>query len=275
MKVGEALAASGLSIVEARLLLERATGWPRVTLIARPEHELSEPAARDFIALSERRRAGEPVAYLLCEREFYGLSLAVGPAVLIPRPESELLVELALERLAPGASDRVLDLGTGSGAVALAIKHERPDAAVCAVEASPAALEVARSNARRLALVIEFFEGRWFEPLGARRFELIVGNPPYVARGDPYLATGDLRFEPREALVAGADGLDAIREIVKAAAAYLEPGGWICLEHGIGQGAAVRALFAQAGLADVQSWPDLAGIARVTGARLTSLTGNG
>ena len=256
-------------------MLAHASGWQRVQLISHPERELPESAACEFEVIAARRTAGEPIAYLLGAREFYGLGLAVGPSVLIPRPETELLVDLALERIAPLAADRVLDLGTGSGAVALAIKHERPNAAVCAVEASPAALEVARTNAQALALDIEFVEGRWFEALGARRFGLIVGNPPYVAQGDPHLCAGDLRFEPREALVAGADGLDAIREIAKAAPDHLEPGGWICLEHGMGQDAAVRAAFAQAGLAQTQSWPDFAGIARVTGGRLTRLGGCG
>ena len=273
MKIGEALASSGLATAEARLLLANATGWPGTTLIAHPERELPESAARDFATIAARRTAGEPIAYLLGEREFYGLALAVGPSVLIPRPETESLVDLALERIAPGETTRVLDLGTGSGAVALAIKHERPQAAVCAVEASAAALEVARANAMRHGLAIEFIAGRWFEPLAARLFDLIVGNPPYVAQGDRHLAEGDLRFEPREALVAGADGLDAIREIAKAAPAHLDPGGWLLLEHGIGQDAAVRALLAQAGLESACSWPDLAGIARVTGARLTGLGG--
>lgn len=273
--IREALAASRLPAAEARLLLERATGWPRVALIAHPGRELNDPAAREFAALSERRQAGEPIAYLLGEREFYGLPLAVGPEVLIPRPETELLVELALERIAPGSATRVLDLGTGSGAVALAIKHERPDAEVCAVDASSAALAIARSNARRFALAIEFIEGRWFEPLAARRFGMIAGNPPYVAQGDPHLSAGDLRFEPREALVAGVDGLDAIRGIAKLAPAHLDAGGWICLEHGAGQDAEVRGIFARAGLADVRSWPDLAGIARVTAGRLTGLACTG
>ncbi len=273
MKVAEALASSGLSIAEARLLLANATGWPRTTLIAHPERELSGSEVRNFAAIAARRKAGEPIAYLLGEREFYGLGLAVSPSVLIPRPETELLVDLGIERIPSHASVRVLDLGTGSGAVALAIKHARPQSQVCAVEASAAALEVARANATRLGFAIEFIEGRWFEPLAARRFELIVGNPPYVAQGDPHLAEGDLRFEPREALVAGADGLDAIREIARAAPAHLDPGGWIFLEHGIGQDAAVRALLAEAGLDSARSWPDLSGIARVTGARLTNLGG--
>jgi release factor glutamine methyltransferase len=269
MKVGEALASSGLPTAEARMLLAHATGLQRTMLIAYPEHELPESAVRDFESIAARRKAGEPVAYLLGEREFYGLALSVGPAVLIPRPETELLVDLALERIATDATTRVLDLGTGSGAVALAIKHARPHARVCAVEASAAALEVATANAKRHGLAIEFVEGRWFEPLAARRFELMVGNPPYVAQGDPHLVEGDLRFEPRAALVSGVDGLDAMREIAKNALEHLESGGWIFLEHGIGQDAAVRELFAQAGLDRARSWPDLAGIARVTGARLT------
>jgi release factor glutamine methyltransferase len=269
MTVAETLASSELPVTEARLLLAHASGWPRTTLIAHPERELPESAARDFKSIAARRKAGEPIAYLVGEREFYDLVFLVGPAVLIPRPETELLVDLALERIAPGAATLVLDLGTGSGAVALAIKRHRPDAAIRAVDVSPAALELARANAKRHGLAIEFVEGRWFEPLAARRFELIVGNPPYVAQDDPHLAQGDLRFEPREALVSGADGLDAIREIASAAPAHLEPGGWIFLEHGIGQDAAVRALFAEAGLDSPRSWPDFAGIARVTGARLT------
>jgi release factor glutamine methyltransferase len=243
-------------------------------LIAHPERELPESATRDFIALAARRRTGEPIAYLMGEREFYGLSLAVGPAVLIPRPETELLVDLALERIAPGDKARILDLGTGSGAVALAIKQQRPDAVVCAVDASFVALALATENARRHGLAIELIEGRWFAPLAARRFELVVSNPPYVAQGDPHLAQGDVRFEPREALVAGADGLDAIRAISAAAAGHLEPGGWLLLEHGMGQDAPVRALLAQAGFEGARSWPDLSGIARVSGARLTGLGGS-
>lgn len=274
MKVAETLASSELPIAEARLLLERASGWPRVQLIAHPERELPASVAREFEAVAARRKAGEPVAYLLGEREFYGLSLSVGPAVLIPRPETELLVDLALDRIVPGAATRVLDLGTGSGAVALAIKQHRLHATVCAVEVAPAALDVARANAKRLGLEIEFVEGRWFEPLAARRFELIVGNPPYVADGDRHLAEGDLRYEPREALVSGADGLDAIREIARAAPAHLEPGGWLLLEHGIGQDGTVRALLTQSGLDSAHTWPDLAGIPRVTGAQLTHLAGN-
>jgi len=199
------------------------------------------------------------VAYILGRREFYGLELSVNPAVLIPRPETELLVDLALERR-PAA---VLDLGTGSGAVALAIKRHLPGARVVAVEASAAALAVARRNAVKLNLEVEFRHGRWFDPLPGERFELVVSNPPYVAEGDPHLP--GLRHEPEAALVAGPEGLDAIREITSAAGSFLRPGGWLLLEHGAGQDAAVRSLLEQAGLESVRTWPDLAGIGRVSG----------
>jgi len=199
------------------------------------------------------------VAYILGRREFYGLELSVNPAVLIPRPETELLVDLALERR-PAA---VLDLGTGSGAVALAIKRHLPGARVVAVEASAAALAVARRNAVKLNLEVEFRHGRWFDPLRGERFELVVSNPPYVAEGDPHLP--GLRHEPEAALVAGPEGLDAIREITSAAGSFLRPGGWLLLEHGAWQDAAVRSLLEQAGLESVRTWPDLAGIGRVSG----------
>lgn len=217
-----------------------------------------ENAYFDFV---RRRGAGEPVAYILGRREFYSLELSVNPAVLIPRPETELLVELALERR-PAS---VLDLGTGSGAVALAIKRHLPGARVVAVEASAAALVVARRNSVRLNLDVEFRHGHWFEPVAGERFDLVVSNPPYVAEGDPHLP--GLRHEPASALVAGLDGLDAIREITSAAGLFLAPRGWLLLEHGAGQDAAVRALLENAGLDSVRTWPDLAGIGRVSGGR--------
>ncbi len=263
----EALAVAGIDAREARLLLAEASGLSEAGVIARPERTLTPAAWARFVALAARRRGGEPIAYLLERREFYGLPLAVGPAVLIPRPESELLVERALELIAPGDEAAVLDLGTGSGALALAIKQQRPRARVVAVEASAAALGLARRNAQRLGLEVEFRHGHWFEAVAAERFELIVSNPPYVAQDDPHLFQGDLRFEPREALVGGPDGLDAIREIVRGSPARLAPGGWLLLEHGLGQDAPVRVLMEQAGLAGVATWPDLAGIGRVTGGR--------
>jgi release factor glutamine methyltransferase len=206
-----------------------------------------------------RRAAGEPVAYILGRKEFYGLDLAVNPAVLIPRPETELLVDLALQRDFSSAAD----LGTGCGAIALALKKHRSKARVVAVEASAAALAVAKRNAAKHSLEIEFRHGRWLEALGSERFDLIVSNPPYVAAGDPHLA--ELRFEPAAALVSGPDGLDAIREIARGAGAHLAPGGWLLLEHGMGQDRAVRELLSAAGLEGVASWPDLAGIPRVSG----------
>jgi len=265
--ISQALCASGIDPREARLLLAEATGFSEAAVLAYPERVLPAEAETRFRVWAERRRAGEPVAYLLGRREFYGLALAVNPAVLIPRPETELLVELALERLARTTQATVLDLGTGSGAVALAVKHLRPRAQVVAVEASAAALEVARRNAARLGLEVEFHHGRWFGPLGAVRFSLILANPPYVAARDPHLAQGDLRFEPREALVSGEDGLDAIREIACALRAHLDPQGWFLCEHGLGQDEAVRGLLQAAGLSQVATWPDLAGIGRISGGR--------
>ena len=259
MSVAEALSC-GLDPREARLLLAHATGFSEASVLAHPERALPPEAERRFLDFVARRREGEPVAYILGRKEFYSLPLAVNPAVLIPRPETELLVELALER----EFSSVLDLGTGSGAIALAIKKHRPAARVLAVEASAAALEVAKRNGVALGLEVEWRHGKWFSGLD-ERFDLIVSNPPYVASGDRHLA--ELRYEPSSALVSGPDGLDAIREIVAAAAAHLLQGGWIFLEHGLGQDAAVRELLERAGLEEVQTWPDLAGIPRVSGAK--------
>ena len=264
MKVGEALKA--LAPREARLLLARATGFSEASVLAHPERELPAEAEAAFLDFAARRARGEPIAYLLGEKEFYGLPLAVNAAVLIPRPETELLVERALA-LAPAS---VLDLGTGSGAVALAIKRHLASARVVAVERSTAALAVAQRNAMKLGLEVDFHHGLWFAPVAGRRFDLVVSNPPYVAAGDPHLSQGDLRFEPASALVSGPDGLEAIREIAAGAAAHLNPGGWLLVEHGFGQDQEVRELLRQAGLEGIESWPDLAGIARVTGGGLKS-----
>lgn len=261
MTVEQALRSAGIDRREARLLLAAATGFSEAAVLSFPERALPSPAADLFLQNVERRRRGEPVAYILGRKEFYSLELAVDPAVLIPRPETELLVDLALERKPSTA----LDLGTGSGAIALALRKHSPGAKVVAVEASAAALAVAKRNAARHGLQVDFRHGWWFEPLAGERFDLIVSNPPYVATGDPHLA--DLRHEPAEALAAGADGLDAIREIARQAGAHLVPGGWLLVEHGIGQDAAVRRLFQAGGLEEVQTWPDLTGIPRVTGGR--------
>ena len=264
MTFAEALRA--LEPREARLLLAHVTGLSEASVLAHPERELEDAAQARFAALAARRARGEPVAYLVGEKEFYGLALRVEPSVLIPRPETELLVELALARN-PAS---VLDLGTGSGAVALAIRRHLPGARMVAVDSSAEALALARDNARRLGLEVEFREGAWFAPVAGERFDLVVSNPPYVAEGDSHLDEGDLRFEPRAALVAGVDGLDAIRQIARGAPPHLKPGGWLLLEHGIGQDDKVRAILARAGLEDVATWPDLSGIARVTGGGLQS-----
>lgn len=262
MTIQEALRTSSVDAREARLLLAAATGFSEAALVAYPERELPAETQERFQDFVRRRKTGEPAAYILGHKEFYGLELAVNPAVLIPRPETELLVDLSLQREFSSA----VDLGTGSGAIALALKRMRPKARVVAVEASAAALVVAQRNAVKHGLEIEFRHGRWFEPLAGERFDLIVANPPYVAEGDAHLA--DLGFEPRGALVSGPDGLDAIREIARGAPRHLSPGGWLLLEHGMGQDSPVRALLSQAGLEDVESCPDLARIPRVAGARL-------
>mgnify|MGYP001366558184 CR=1 FL=1 len=262
MTLEEALVAASIDPREARLLLAAATGFSQASVVAYPERDLPLEVESRFQGYVKRRARGEPVAYILGRKEFYGLELSVSPAVLVPRPETELLVELALRH----EFSSVVDLGTGSGAIALALKRHRPDARVVAVEASAAALTVARRNAAALGLNVEFAHGRWLEPVPGQRFDLIVSNPPYVAAGDPHLA--DLAYEPQSALVSGADGLDAIREIARAAPACLRQGGWLLLEHGMGQDGAVRALLEKQGLEELTTWPDLAGIPRVTGGRL-------
>jgi release factor glutamine methyltransferase len=261
LRVGDALRAGGIDPREARLLLAAASGLPESALLAAPEKILPGEAREQYLAFLARRAAGEPVAYILGRKEFYGMELEVTPAVLVPRPETELLVDLALARK-PAS---LLDLGTGSGAIALALKRHLPSARVVAADASAEALAVAQRNAARFGLDIEWRLGRWFAPLAGERFEGIVCNPPYVAVGDPHLAA--LPFEPRLALLAGADGLDAIRLVAREAPAHLVPGGWLLLEHGMGQHEAVRAMLEAAGLETEAGWPDLAGIPRVAGGR--------
>jgi release factor glutamine methyltransferase len=251
--------------LDLELLLCRAADCPRTLLYARPETELSAAAVAAFEALIERRRRGEPMAYILGEREFWSLRLRVSPATLIPRPETELLVELALA-LVTEPRARVLDLGTGSGAIALALARERPDWRITGSDRSAGALAVAEANRRALALDnVRFREGDWLS--GERgHYHLIVANPPYVDPRDPHLAAGDLCFEPREALVASAGGLADLQIITATAPGHLLPGGWLLLEHGADQGAAVRALCAPA-LEAVRSWRDLAGHERASGGR--------
>jgi release factor glutamine methyltransferase len=259
LKVEEALHSGGIDPREARILLAHATGFSEAAVLAFPERTLGADAEARFLEFTARRRAGEPIAYIVGHKEFYGLRLAVNPAVLIPRPESELLVDLALKLPFTNA----LDLGAGGGAIALALKKHRPQARVVAVDSSAAALVVARRNGAALDLDVEWRHGRWFDGLG--RFDVVVSNPPYVAAGDAHLA--DLRFEPTQALVSGQDGLDAIREISAHVPQHLAAGGWLFIEHGQGQDAAVRQLLQTSGLEEVQTWPDLAGIPRVTGGK--------
>ncbi len=265
-------AALGLTAGEARLevqmLLQAVLNVPRAYLLAHPERTLDEAEALAYRAFLQRRLAGEPMAHILGEREFFGLSFKVTSATLIPRPETELLVELALQKAPQHGVFRVLDLGTGTGAVALSIAHARAEAEVVAVDASPAALAVARENAQRLRVRnASFMQSDWFSVLGGQRFDLIVSNPPYIAADDAHLAQGDVRFEPLSALASGADGLDDIRRIIGAARGYMNPGAWLMLEHGYDQAAQVRELLRQGGFAEIFSASDLAGIERVSGGR--------
>ena len=250
---------------EARLLLgdllERSAAW----LEAHREESLAADQLVQFRALVARRAAGEPIAYLLGRSEFYGRDFSVSPDVLIPRPETELLVDVAREKVGAGGTAKILDLGTGSGCIGITLALELPAAQVIAVDVAPAALVVARENASRLKAPVELLESDWFAALPPLRFDLIVANPPYVASGDPHLVTGDLRFEPAGALTDHADGLAAIRHIVTAAPAWLMPRGWLLFEHGYDQAVAARELLLAAGFVAIEQHRDLAGIIRVSG----------
>jgi release factor glutamine methyltransferase len=263
--------------IEVQSLLQAVLQVNRAWLLSHPEQVLNDGQLSRYTALFERRLNGEPIAYLLASREFYGLNFKVTPATLIPRPETELLVELALQRIpqplpsSPSQGSgmnkfRVLDLGTGSGAIALSIAHSRPDAEVVAVDASQDALAVARENAQRLNTGnVRLLRSDWFSALHGEHFDLIVANPPYIAADDAHLAQGDLRFEPRSALASGADGLDDIRHICAQAKAHLDPGGWLLMEHGYDQAERVHTLLQKAGFTGVFSARDIAGIERVSG----------
>jgi release factor glutamine methyltransferase len=260
-------AALPLDALENRILLCHALQLTRVGLITQSERIVTPDEAQALSALVARRQKGEPIAYIVGRREFFGLDFAVNDAVLIPRPDTELIVELALERLPQ--QGRVLDMGTGSGAIAVALAHTRPDAQVTALDVSAAALAVARTNAASNNATVRFLESDWFSALQNERFDLIVSNPPYIAAGDAHLSQGDLRFEPAGALTDHADGLAALRTIIQGSPAHLHQHAWLLLEHGYDQAAAVRDLLAAAGYTDVQSWRDLAGIERTTGGRST------
>jgi release factor glutamine methyltransferase len=253
---------------DAELLLLHVLRKPRSWLYTHTDDALEMDVQKTYDALLERRVAGTPVAYLLGRRGFWTLDLEVTPATLIPRPETELLVELALQRLPRGFSGSVADLGTGSGAIALAIARERPQAQVVATDASAEALDVARRNAQRHAIGnVTFVRGDWLAPLADRRFALIVSNPPYIEAADPHLTRGDLRFEPVCALASGSDGLDDIRRIVGNARRHLDPAGWLLFEHGWNQGAAARGLLDSAGYTEVFTEQDLEHRDRVSGGR--------
>jgi len=255
----------GLERLDAQLLLARVLQRPRTWLLAHDEEALTPAQQQAFAAWCRRRADGEPLAYLLGEREFHGLTLQVGPAVLVPRPDTETLVDWALELLRAPLADEpeVADLGTGSGAIALAIKHRHPRARVAGVERSLPALEVAQANAARLGLAVEWLSGDWWQPLAGRRFHLVASNPPYIAEADPHLLA--LRHEPAEALTPGADGLSALACVIAGAPGHLHAGGWLLLEHGQDQGDAVRRLLACAGFTAVATRCDLAGRPRCSG----------
>jgi release factor glutamine methyltransferase len=269
LTLAEALAEARQRIppAEVRLLLGQLLNRTSAWLEAHREEMLSIEQLVQFRRLVVRRAAGEPVAYLLGSREFYGRDFTVTPAVLIPRPETELLVEVALGKVGAGGTAKILDLGAGSGCIATTLALELPAAQVTAVDVSLAALGVARGNALRLAAAVDFIESDWFAALPAAKFDLIVANPPYVAADDRHLAEGDLRFEPLEALTDRADGLSALRRIVAEAPRWLTEGGWLFLEHGYDQGEAVLSLLRAAGIVGIEQHCDLAGIVRVSGGR--------
>jgi release factor glutamine methyltransferase len=256
--------------LDARRLLDHVVACTHADLIAHPEREISAAQSAQFADLLVRREAGEPLAYLLGSAFFKGLEFAVSPAVLIPRSDTEVLVDEALRRAQVFAAPRIVDLGTGSGIIAILLARLCPSATVTAVELSPAALDCARLNARRHSAEIRFLEGDWFDPLGEERFDLIVSNPPYVADGDPHLQQNGLPFEPQGALsdgVRGGDGMACIRTLIQGARKHLSPGGWLLIEHGYDQAVEARDLLRAAGFAEIASWRDGAAIERVSGGR--------
>jgi release factor glutamine methyltransferase len=262
-------AMAGLPTLEARMLLTHVTGLTRTQLITRDGDNLTLPQRDAFATLLARRLAGEPMAYLIGEREFFGRKFRVTPDVLIPRPDTEIAAESSLARLAGVQHPRVLDLGTGSGILAVTIARERSDAEVWATDISPGALMVAQDNASALgADRIQFLVSDWYAALPADlRFHLIVSNPPYIAEGDPHLAEGDLRFEPIDALTDHQDGMSDLAEIIAGAHGRLLPGGWLLMEHGYDQAASTQALLDRAGFTEVFTARDLAGQERCTGGR--------
>lgn len=265
--VRDCLKATRLARLESQLLLAHVLGCSRTWLIAHDDAELESQQWRHYLQLCAKRELGQPVAYLLGQREFMGLMLEVNPAVLIPRPETELIVTHVLDQINAQAPLTILDLGTGSGAIAIALAKACPAAAVFATDVSAQALAVAQRNAQRHGVSITLSQGSWFEALvglDCPRFDVIVSNPPYIAQDDDHLLQPELRCEPAIALTDGGDGLGAYRSILASVTQYLKVGGLICVEHGFAQAPAVSGLFRQAGLSDVMTLPDLAGLPRVT-----------
>jgi release factor glutamine methyltransferase len=267
INIAQLLRSAPFEPLENRLLVAHGLRLSREQLITQSTHCLTMLEAQAVTTLFKRRQQGEPIAYILGSREFYGLAMYVTPDVLIPRADTELLVDLALSHAT--ASARVADLGTGSGAIAVALARTRRDLHVTATDISGAALDVARHNAALHRVSPTFLQGDWYAALGDHRFDLIVANPPYIVAGDHHLVQGDLRFEPIDALTDHGDGLTALRLLASGAAAHLLPDGWLMLEHGYDQAEAVRALLAANGFEQVQSWRDLAGIERVSGGQLS------
>lgn len=269
LKEGAAILNNEEANLEAQLLLQSVLSVDHAWLIAHAHDAVSDQHKTEFLKLIERRSKGEPVAYILGEREFFGLSLKVSPATLIPRPDTETLVEVAIAKMETTLKQSrpisVLDLGTGTGAIALAIAHLRPEAHVIAVDASEGALAIAQENAQNLQIEnVEFHQSDWFDGLSNQMFDLIVSNPPYIEENDQHLNQGDLRFEPIDALASGQDGLDDIRKILTDCLVYLNPQGWIMLEHGYNQADAVQSLMAESGLVEIETVKDLGGNDRVT-----------
>lgn len=271
LTISQALATACRDIdrIDARLLLQYVLNAGHAFLLTYPDRILTAQQLEAFLHLVQRRIDGAPVAYLTGERDFYDLTFKVSEAVLIPRPETELLIELALQLIPSGRSCRILDLGTGSGAIAITLAKHRPQCEVTAVDLSPAAIAVAQWNARNLQMHnLNFVTGSWFDELSGEKFDLIVSNPPYVADTDPHLQQGDLRFEPSMALSAGDNGLSCIHHIIDEAPDHLVSSGWLLLEHGYDQAAACRQLLQEKDFSNICSHPDLAGIMRVSGGQL-------
>ena len=274
LTISQALATACRDIdrIDARLLLQHVLNAGHAFLLTYPDRILTAQQLEAFLHLVQRRIDGVPVAYLTGERDFYDLTFKVSEAVLIPRPETELLIELALQLIPSGRSCRILDLGTGSGAIAITLAKHRPQCEVTAVDLSPAAIAVAQWNARNLQMHnLNFVTGSWFDELSGEKFDLIVSNPPYVADNDPHLQQGDLRFEPAMALSAGDNGLSCIHQIINKAPDHLVNSGWLLLEHGYDQASACRQLLLEMDFSNICSHPDLAGIMRVSGGQLNFL----